>query len=94
MCGLVGVLRLADSASPVDLELLLRMRDTMAHRGPDGTGAWTADDGSIGLAFRRLAIIDLSAQANQLCAAKTARCALSTTARYTTTPNCAASFKS
>jgi asparagine synthase (glutamine-hydrolysing) len=65
LCGLVGILRLTDSAPPVDRELLLRMRDTMAHRGPDGTGAWTAEDGTIGLAFRRLAIIDLSAEANQ-----------------------------
>jgi asparagine synthase (glutamine-hydrolysing) len=37
----------------------------MAHRGPDGVGAWTAPDGKIGLAFRRLAIIDLSSEANQ-----------------------------
>jgi asparagine synthase (glutamine-hydrolysing) len=37
----------------------------MAHRGPDGVGAWVAPDGDIGLAFRRLAIIDLSPDANQ-----------------------------
>jgi asparagine synthase (glutamine-hydrolysing) len=37
----------------------------MVHRGPDGAGAWLAPDRRVGLAFRRLAIIDLSANANQ-----------------------------
>lgn len=32
----------------------------MAHRGPDGTGEWWSSDGRVGLAHRRLAIIDLS----------------------------------
>src|SRR5262249_15818211 len=45
--------------------LLVRMRDTMVHRGPDGGGVWTADDGRVGLAHRRLSIIDLSPSANQ-----------------------------
>lgn len=37
----------------------------MAHRGPDGAGLWLAPDRSVGLAFRRLAIIDLSHAADQ-----------------------------
>jgi len=41
------------------------MRDTMVHRGPDGAGAWIADDGRIGLGHRRLSIIDLSPAAAQ-----------------------------
>ncbi len=41
------------------------MRDAMATRGPDGAGEWFSDDGSIGLAHRRLAIIDLDARAAQ-----------------------------
>ena len=41
------------------------MRDTMAHRGPDGAGVWVSADGRVGLAFRRLAIIDLSEAATQ-----------------------------
>jgi asparagine synthase (glutamine-hydrolysing) len=36
------------------------MRDRMACRGPDGAGLWVAEDGRVGLAHRRLAIIDLS----------------------------------
>ena len=41
------------------------MRETMAHRGPDGCGAWISEDGRVGLGHRRLAIIDLSEDAAQ-----------------------------
>jgi asparagine synthetase B (glutamine-hydrolysing) len=41
------------------------MRDTMVHRGPDGEGLWVAPGREVGLGFRRLAIIDLSADAHQ-----------------------------
>ncbi|NQU56338.1 MAG: asparagine synthetase B, partial [Rhodospirillales bacterium] len=41
------------------------MRDAMVHRGPDGDGIWTSSDGRIGLAHRRLAIVDLSDKAAQ-----------------------------
>jgi len=64
MCGINGTLALTDDYR-VDRALLDRMRDTLAHRGPDGAGSWVADDGRIGLAFRRLAIIDLSETAMQ-----------------------------
>jgi len=59
MCGIVGKLN-HDAAAPVDPELLRRMADTIRHRGPDDDGVFT--DGPVGLASRRLAIIDLSAQ--------------------------------
>jgi asparagine synthase (glutamine-hydrolysing) len=39
------------------------MAGAMAHRGPDGEGIW--EDGQAGLAFRRLAIIDLDARSDQ-----------------------------
>lgn len=39
------------------------MAAAMAHRGPDGEGVW--HDGAAGLAFRRLAIIDLDARSDQ-----------------------------
>jgi asparagine synthase (glutamine-hydrolysing) len=45
---------------PVDPAELLRMREQMRPRGPDGAGLWLADDRRVGLAHRRLAIIDLS----------------------------------
>ena len=43
------------------------MRDTMAHRGPDGAGIWLSGDGRIGLGHRRLSIIDLSARLRSRC---------------------------
>src|SRR6185503_19231236 len=49
----------------VDPRLLETMRDTMTHRGPDGAGSWISDDGNVGLAHRRLSIIDLSTSASQ-----------------------------
>src|SRR5947208_12420718 len=63
MCGINGTLALA--GEPIDPRLLDRMRDTLAHRGPDGAASWVSDDGHVGLAFRRLAIIDLSETAMQ-----------------------------
>ena len=53
-------LRLPPRASPVDREELIRTRDQMIARSPDGFGAWFSDDGRIGLGDRRLSIIDLS----------------------------------
>lgn len=60
MCGLSGIFSYADSAAPVDEDELLRSRDNMYRRGPDGEGAWMSADKRVGLAHRRLAIIDLS----------------------------------
>ena len=61
MCGIVG----AVSASPVDRGLIERMRDRLAHRGPDAEGLWATEDGRVCLGHRRLSIVDLSADANQ-----------------------------
>ncbi|MBL8202136.1 MAG: asparagine synthase (glutamine-hydrolyzing) [Chromatiales bacterium] len=61
MCGIAGILRF-DGAAP-DPGLLRRMTDAIAHRGPDGAGHW--QEGPVALGHRRLAIIDLSADANQ-----------------------------
>ena len=60
MCGINGILRLTPGAEPVDREELVRTRDQMTARGPDGSGSWISSDGGVGLAHRRLAIIDLS----------------------------------
>ncbi len=43
----------------------MTMRDTMIHRGPDDAGIWWSKDGQVGLAHRRLAIIDLSPGGHQ-----------------------------
>jgi len=59
MCGIVGVLSLNNSAFRVSEPYLVRMRDVMSHRGPDGAR-------NLCLSDRRLAwgspatIIDLS----------------------------------
>jgi asparagine synthase (glutamine-hydrolysing) len=65
MCGIVGVYAFGLSASSVSSGLLDKMRDTMSHRGPDGSQSWISGDGMVGLGFRRLAIIDLSSSAMQ-----------------------------
>jgi asparagine synthase (glutamine-hydrolysing) len=49
----------------VEVAALTRMRDTMVHRGPDGAGNWISADSRVGLAHRRLSIIDLSRAASQ-----------------------------
>jgi asparagine synthase (glutamine-hydrolysing) len=63
MCGIVGIYSF--NGKPVDENLLIRMRDTMAHRGPDGAGIWVSEDRKVSLAHRRLSIIDLSESASQ-----------------------------
>ena len=60
MCGLAGIFAYSNSAPPVLETELVRMRDQMIHRGPDGKGLWISPDQRVGLAHRRLAIIDLS----------------------------------
>src|SRR2546430_17223742 len=65
MCGLVGALSFRDSAYRIEAPYLERMRETMSHRGPDGSGTWVAPDARVGLAFRRLKILDLSPLADQ-----------------------------
>jgi asparagine synthase (glutamine-hydrolysing) len=65
MCGINGILAYRDAAGTVDRAELVCTRDHMAARGPDGAGAWIAADGRVGLAHRRLAIVDLTDAASQ-----------------------------
>ena len=46
MCGIAGIF--AYSGRKIDADELVRMRDTMIHRGPDGGGLWIGDDATIG----------------------------------------------
>lgn len=57
MCGFAGLFYPA-VAKPVDPARVRAMGEAMAHRGPDGAGTWTAP--GVGLAHRRLSIIDLA----------------------------------
>lgn len=56
MCGICGSFSIGDR-SPVSMQLMQDMNRTMIHRGPDDEGYYIA--GSVGLAMRRLSIIDL-----------------------------------
>src|SRR2546421_5981864 len=55
MCGIAGIVR-SDGAQ-IDRDLLARMNDAIRHRGPDDDGFYFSD--GVGLAMRRLSIIDL-----------------------------------
>ena len=62
MCGIAGKVW-HDGARPVDVGVLRRMAASIRHRGPDDEGIWT--DPGVGLAHRRLAVIDLSPRGHQ-----------------------------
>jgi len=57
MCGICGQVN-TDPAQPVDRVVLERMNAVIRHRGPDSDGFYV--NGNVGLAVRRLAIIDLA----------------------------------
>lgn len=61
MCGITGIYKF--SGGEVKEPDLTRMRDTLAHRGPDGAANYISPDHRTGLAQRRLAIIDLRPEA-------------------------------
>ncbi|MDP6572804.1 MAG: asparagine synthase (glutamine-hydrolyzing) [Rhodospirillales bacterium] len=58
MCGIAG-----STASQRDV--LETMRRRLAHRGPDDEGLWQEEEGRVGFAHTRLAVIDLSGAAAQ-----------------------------
>lgn len=61
MCGIAGILSL--EREPIDKALLKDMADVLSHRGPDDSGIFI--DRRIGLAHKRLSIIDLSKAGHQ-----------------------------
>lgn len=65
MCGITGLVEF--QPFPELSDLIGRMTDSLAHRGPDGRGIHTAQDGSrqVGLGHTRLRVIDLSEAASQ-----------------------------
>ena len=62
MCGIAGILNF-NSNKQIDESLLIKMRDIIQHRGPDDAGLYIHQN--IGLAHRRLSIIDLSEAGKQ-----------------------------
>ena len=59
MCGIAGY------SGRFEPGLLSRMGHILAHRGPDDEGEWSDSKAGVGLANRRLSIIDLSAEGRQ-----------------------------
>lgn len=57
MCGIAGIVKL-DVTACAEESRLVRMAEIQRHRGPDGAGVWV--DGPVGLAHRRLAIVDVA----------------------------------
>lgn len=62
MCGIYGIYASHGNLTMADL---VRHRDRLVHRGPNDAGAWLSHDGRLGLAQRRLSIIDLSPLGHQ-----------------------------
>lgn len=62
MCGINGILHLS-SKKKVDERILIKMRDSLEHRGPDDKGLFI--EKNIGFGHRRLSILDISAAGHQ-----------------------------
>ena len=60
MCGISGFI-----SKKYRKEDLIKMNNALTHRGPDASGYFFDQENGIGLAHRRLSIIDLSDSANQ-----------------------------
>lgn len=56
MCGICGVIHL--DGQPIERDALQAMNDALTHRGPDDAGYYIKDN--VGLAMRRLSIIDVA----------------------------------
>lgn len=69
MCGIIGSI----NRSRVDLEVFEEQLRTITHRGPDDSGIWTNEGGTVALGSRRLAIQDLSANGHMPMLSKDAR---------------------
>jgi asparagine synthase (glutamine-hydrolysing) len=63
MCGIAGIISLNNLL--VSKERIIKMTNSIAHRGPDGEGHWINPARNVGFGHRRLAIIDLTSDAAQ-----------------------------
>jgi len=63
MCGVVGFI---EGKNKLDIHNVLNlMSATLEHRGPNGSGQWIDIERGIGIAHRRLSIIELSSDGDQ-----------------------------
>ncbi|MFH1831808.1 MAG: asparagine synthase (glutamine-hydrolyzing) [bacterium] len=65
MCGFTGFCSLGKNFPQDPIKLLTNMHEKITHRGPDDFGTWISEQHNIGIANRRLAIIDLSSAGKQ-----------------------------
>ena len=71
MCGIAGR---ASTTPETDRSWLPVARDMLTHRGPDDAGLWWSDDGRVGLAHRRLSILDDPPWGTSQCTSRSAGC--------------------
>lgn len=66
MCGIVGFWDVARRLSGDEtVAALRRMTDSLRHRGPDDDGCYQDQEAGLSVGFRRLSIVDLSAEGHQ-----------------------------
>ena len=65
MCGIAGIYAYHNKSPVVEKDELIRIRDFMTSRGPDDAGTWVSGNQRVGLAHRRLSIIDPSSAGHQ-----------------------------
>jgi len=74
VCGIAGLFGIGAFGAQDDVQpLLTGMASAIAHRGPDGAGIWYDSEAGIGLAHRRLAIVDLTEAGAQPMSSATGR---------------------
>jgi len=78
MCGVAGFLLQSNDKSLLNFdEVLTNMSNSILHRGPDDFGIWCDELDGIGLAHRRLSILDLSKAGHQPMQSKNERYVIS-----------------
>jgi asparagine synthase (glutamine-hydrolysing) len=66
MCGIAGFIDLSEEKERLALtSIALGMSHSLTHRGPDDGGVWVDETIGVGLAHRRLSIVDLSPEGHQ-----------------------------
>ena len=66
MCGICGLIH-SKSITPAydSKQVIIMMREKLAHRGPDQSGEWVNKENEVYLGHRRLSVIDLSDKGRQ-----------------------------
>lgn len=65
MCGITGFAGYKNCSKDLLRSILLKMTNTLVHRGPDDCGIWADEKAGVGLGHRRLSIVDLSSEGHQ-----------------------------